>query len=126
MTIAPFTPQSSKSRSDWYDYEGLEPTLYRALEDDVSLIIGQARLLGYIYYLYPGLVVQLQPESYVVGINRYFVSFNITNDARQTFHEASGAGMVFRSHEREEFLETLRRDTFEYRRMINNGTSQSR
>lgn len=125
MTTAPSTGRRM-SNTDWYEFEGLEPTLYRRLDDDFSLVLGHARLLGYNYYLFPGLVMQLQPESYLVGIDRFFVSFNIMNDARQCFHEASGAGMVFNHRERDEFIKALEGQTLEQRRRLQNGSPQPR
>lgn len=80
--------------NDHYKYAGDEPREHANLDDDVSLILEHCRDLGYDYYMYGGLVMQVQPSSYINGCARFFVSFRMTNDARQHFHEASGEGYV--------------------------------
>ena len=111
MTTVPNTilmpGQILVSRLDTYKYAGAEPVLYRNVRDDVAEIIEAARRLGYNYYLYRGLVMQLTVETGYVGLDRYFVSFYMTNDARQNFWEASSTHTVYSKDHKHEFLRAL-------------------
>lgn len=80
--------------SDHYKYAGPEPTVYVNLDDDVKTVVQTCMDLGYDYYIYGGLVMQMQPSNYIYGSARFFVSFKTTNDGYQHFHEASGEGLV--------------------------------
>lgn len=81
--------------TDSYKFTPNPPVLYRNLEDDVSAILAACVQLGYHYYLYGGMVMQIEVANYTIGAQRYFISFNLHNDARQHFHEASGNSKVF-------------------------------
>jgi hypothetical protein len=81
--------------TDSYKFAANEPELYRNLKDDVSEILEACVAYGYNYYLYGGLVMQIESSHYVLNGVRYFISFTKLNDGRQMFHEASGNGTVW-------------------------------
>lgn len=79
--------------ADTYEYSKNVPTY--GFKDDVQTIIDTCRDLGYNYYTYGGMVIQLEPDHYIQNTGaRWFVSFTELNNGRQIFHEASGNGMV--------------------------------
>ena len=90
--------------TDSYKFTPNPPVLYRNLEDDVSTILAACVQLGYYYYLYGGMVMQIEVANYTIGAQRYFISFNLQNDAKQRFHEASGGDKVFNAERDEDAL----------------------
>lgn len=62
--------------------------------DHAHRIIELCRELGYRYYMYGGMAMQIEPDHFIKGGARFFISFTELNNARQIFHEASGGGYV--------------------------------
>lgn len=78
--------------ADTYNYSKNVPTY--GFKDDVQTLIDLCNELNYNYYTYGGMVIQLEPDRYILSTSRWFVSFTELNNGRQIFHEASGNGMV--------------------------------
>lgn len=79
---------------DSYVFTQNKPVRYRNLRDDVNEIIAHCIEYGYNYYLYGGMVMQLEPSQFRYDGYRWFVSFNLLNSGWQAFYEASGNGHV--------------------------------
>lgn len=96
--------------ADTYQYSKNVPTY--GFKDDVQTLLDLCRELSFNYYTYGGMVIQLEPDRYILSTSRYFVSFTELNNGRQIFHEASGNGMVFNAERDADafkhFLSTLR------------------
>jgi hypothetical protein len=80
--------------ADTYEYTKNIPTFTR--DDDAKAVRDLCLALGYNYYTYGGMVMQIEPDHYIQNTGaRWFISFTELNNGRQIFYEASGNGMVF-------------------------------
>jgi hypothetical protein len=81
--------------ADTYNYSKNVPR--RGMGDDADTLMELCDELNYNVYTYGGMVLQLEPDRYILSTSRWFVSFTELNNGRQLFHEASGNGYVFNS-----------------------------
>lgn len=79
--------------ADTYNYTKNVPR--RGFNDDVQALMELCDGLKYNVYTYGGMVLQIEPSTYILSTARWFVSFTELNDGRQMFHEASGNGYVY-------------------------------
>jgi hypothetical protein len=87
--------------ADTYEYSKNVPTFTR--DDDARTIRDLCVALGYNYYCYGGMVMQIEPDHYIQNTGgRWFISFTELNNGRQIFHEASGCGMVINAQRDED------------------------
>lgn len=119
-TFALSTLLPRKSVTDSYKFAPNAPVLYRNLEDDVSTILTACVQLGYYYYLYGGMVIQIELANYSANYsanaahNRYFISFVLQNDGKQRFHEASSCEKVFNAERDEDAFEWFLAELLEH------------